>query len=225
MPVFLIDRLQNLLDRNWRAARRLSAASGTRGRFLCRGRIQLRIGDGATVDPPSTPTYIGIPVFGPGSILDRATVVSLGAGSTLSLQGAVLGRGIVINIGPGSRLSMGEKSYLSDGSTIAAGSIGGVSIGRGCAISFGVTIIDDDGHGFGPPPYSAPIVIEDRVWIGCNATILKGVTIGKGSVVAAGALVTKSCPPGSLIAGVPAKVIREGVEWTDAATLQSGQTW
>ena len=146
------------------------------------------------------------------------------AGSALSLQGAVLGRGSVVNIAPGSRLSIGEKSYLSDGSTIAAGSRGGVTIGRGCAISFGVTILDDDGHGFGPPPYSAPIVIEDRVWIGCNATILKGVTIGEGSVVAAGAVVTKSCPPGSLIAGVPAKVIREGVEWTDARTPQQGQT-
>ena len=222
MPVSsLLDRLRRILDRDWRTARRLSAASGTRGLFVCRGRIRFTMGDGARVEPPSALTLIGIPVFGPGSILDRTTVISLGAGSTLSLDGATLGRGIVVNIGPGSRLAMGEKSYFSDGSTIAAGSAGGVSIGRNCAISFGVTIIDDDGHGFGPPPYSAPIVIEDHVWIGCNATILKGVTIGKGSVVAAGAVVTKSCPPNSLLAGVPAKVIRERVEWTDAATLQS----
>lgn len=47
------------------------------------------------------------------------------------------------------------------------------------------------------------------MWIGCNVTILKGVTIGHGSVVAAGAVVAKSCPPYSIIGGVPAKFIRQ----------------
>lgn len=53
-----------------------------------------------------------------------------------------------------------------------------------------------------------PVVIEDDVWVGANVTILKGVTIGRGSVVAAGAVVTKSCPPYSIIGGVPAKVLK-----------------
>ncbi len=52
------------------------------------------------------------------------------------------------------------------------------------------------------------VIIEDDVWIGSNVTILKGVTIGKGSVVAAGSVVNKSCPPYSIIGGVPAKVIK-----------------
>lgn len=47
------------------------------------------------------------------------------------------------------------------------------------------------------------------MWIGCNVTIFKGVTIGRGCVVAAGAVVTKSCPPYSVIGGVPAKVIKK----------------
>jgi len=55
----------------------------------------------------------------------------------------------------------------------------------------------------------APIVIEDNVWIGTRAIILKGVTIGEGSVVGAGAVVTRSVPPGVLVGGVPARVIRE----------------
>lgn len=58
------------------------------------------------------------------------------------------------------------------------------------------------------PVNDAPVVIEDDVWAGANVTILKGVTIGRGSVIAAGAVVTKSCPPYSIIGGVPAKVIR-----------------
>lgn len=58
------------------------------------------------------------------------------------------------------------------------------------------------------PENDQPVVIEDGVWCGANVTILKGVTIGRGSVVAAGAVVTKSCPPYSIIGGVPAKLIK-----------------
>lgn len=58
------------------------------------------------------------------------------------------------------------------------------------------------------PENDAAVVIEDDVWTGANVTILKGVTIGRGSVVAAGAVVTKSCPPYSIIGSVPAKVLK-----------------
>lgn len=58
------------------------------------------------------------------------------------------------------------------------------------------------------PNLDLPVVIEDDVWCGANVTILKGVTIGRGSVVAAGAVVTKSFPPYSIIGGVPARLIR-----------------
>lgn len=60
----------------------------------------------------------------------------------------------------------------------------------------------------GENPFDQPVVIEDDVWCGANVTILKGVTIGRGSVVAAGAVVTKSFPPYSIIGGVPAKLLR-----------------
>ena len=58
------------------------------------------------------------------------------------------------------------------------------------------------------PENDAPVVIEDDVWTGANVTILKGVTIGRGSVIAAGAVVTKSFPPYSIIGGVPAKLLK-----------------
>ena len=56
---------------------------------------------------------------------------------------------------------------------------------------------------------TAPVIIEDDIWIGANAVILPGVTIGNHSVVAAGAVVTKNVPPHSLVAGVPAKIIKQ----------------
>ena len=56
------------------------------------------------------------------------------------------------------------------------------------------------------PENDAAVVIEDAVWKGANVTILKDVTIGRGSVVAVGAVVTKACPPYSIIGGVLAKV-------------------
>ncbi|GLY02812.1 MULTISPECIES: sugar O-acetyltransferase [Actinoplanes] len=60
--------------------------------------------------------------------------------------------------------------------------------------------------------FSDPVRIEDDVWIGANAVILPGVTIGAGSVVAAGAVVTGNVPPGVVVAGVPARVLREITE-------------
>lgn len=58
------------------------------------------------------------------------------------------------------------------------------------------------------PEEDLPIVIEDDVWVGANVTILKGVTIGRGSVVAAGCVVNKSTPPYSITGGIPGKTIR-----------------
>jgi acetyltransferase-like isoleucine patch superfamily enzyme len=57
------------------------------------------------------------------------------------------------------------------------------------------------------------VTVGDKVWIGARVTVLKGVTIGDGAVVAAGALVTDDVPPRALVGGVPARVLRENVTW------------
>ena len=90
-----------------------------------------------------------------------------------------------------------------------------IVIGDGVAIAKGVTIRDSDAHSInGQSRISAPIIIGNRVWIGANAMVLKGVTIGDGAVIAAGAIVTRDVPSASLVAGVPARVIKSGVTWS-----------
>jgi acetyltransferase-like isoleucine patch superfamily enzyme len=105
-----------------------------------------------------------------------------------------------------------------------------IEIGSHCLISWNVGIADSDFHPLAPaqriidahalapffknrPPRpklrTVPVIISDNVWIGMNAVILKGVTIGENSVVAAGAVVTKSVPPNVVVAGNPAVVTKE----------------
>lgn len=89
-----------------------------------------------------------------------------------------------------------------------------ITIGEDCNIGRDVIIRDYDGHSIDANlPMSAPIRIGDHVWIGQRAMILKGVTIGDGAVIAAGAIVTKDVPARALVAGIPAKIIRENVDW------------
>lgn len=90
-----------------------------------------------------------------------------------------------------------------------------ISIGKNVAISENVTIWDTDAHSIigNEDKMTQPISIGNHVWIGNNVTILKGVTIGDGAVIAAGSLVNKSIPVGCLAAGVPAKVVKENINW------------
>ena len=90
-----------------------------------------------------------------------------------------------------------------------------IDIGEGTFIGNGVVIRDDDQHTMcvEGEQKAQPITIGKHVWIGQNAMILKGVNIGDGAVIAAGAVVTKDVPAGCLAAGVPAKVIKKDVIW------------
>lgn len=128
-----------------------------------------------------------------------------------------------IGIGEDSHVSMGQfitgfykKPAISIGKNTVInrrcyidGRIG-VTIGDNCNISFGVTFISLQ-HNAQSPSFACtgnPIIIENNVWLGANSIIMPGVTIGNGSVIGAGAVVTKSIPPFSIAVGVPAKVIK-----------------
>ena len=86
-----------------------------------------------------------------------------------------------------------------------------MTIGDGCQIGHDVVFATLN-HGLSPEKrkttYPAPIVLGNNVWIGSNATILQGVTIGDNAVVAAGAVVTKDVAANTVVGGVPAKIMR-----------------
>jgi acetyltransferase-like isoleucine patch superfamily enzyme len=136
----------------------------------------------------------------------------LQAGSFLTINGVFLiHTGCSISVDPGGHLLLGS-GYANNNITIDC--FERVVIGQGVAISKGVTIRDSDSHSInGKSPIAAPILIGNHVWIGLNATILKGVSIGDGAVVAAGAIVTRDVPPNALVAGVPARVIERDITW------------
>lgn len=90
-----------------------------------------------------------------------------------------------------------------------------IEIGENVAISHDVTIMDSDAHEGLWEGYkkTEPIKIDNHVWIGTRVTILKGVTVGENAVIGAGSVVTKDVPANTLVAGVPAKVIKRDINW------------
>ena len=112
---------------------------------------------------------------------------------------------------PGASIVIGADTYLNRRTEIMAKR--SVQIGSRCAVSWDVRILDTDYHALDGRPSVDPVRIGDHVWIGSGATVLKGVTIGDGAVVAAGSLVVNDVPAKTLVAGVPARVVRGDVEW------------
>lgn len=126
----------------------------------------------------------------------------------------------VFNIYSGMHIILLENATLNLGSGyinrfLKIRCYNSISIGEGVAISENVTIWDSDAHVIeGKETESTkPVTIGNHVWIGNNVTILKGVTIGDHAVIAAGAVVNKDIPANCLAGGVPAKVIKQNINW------------
>lgn len=158
----------------------------------------------------------GVLVVGIDHNLPRDTLLEIHRGGTLRIDGLVsVCRGTRIIVGPGASLTVGNGTYLNDccDLNIYAHS----RIGENCAISWRVSISDTDMHQLitGPriQPKTRPVDIGSNVWIGADATVLKGVTVGAGAVIGAGAQVTRDVPAQALVVGNPAEVIRQDVRW------------
>ena len=123
---------------------------------------------------------------------------------------AVIMMGAIINIG----------SVIGEGSMIDMGAVlgGRATVGKNCHIGAGTVLA-----GVVEPASATPVIIEDDVMIGANAVVLEGVRVGKGAVVAAGAVCVEDVPAGAVVAGVPARVIKMRDAQTDSKTgLEEG---
>ena len=160
----------------------------------------------------------------PGSKVENLAgdpnLISVGAGSVLS--------GRLLIFPHDGKISIGRDCYLGENSRIW--SAASIEIGDRVSISHNVNIHDTNAHSLDPQIrhrhfmetmatgfprentvdiVSSPIVIGNDVWIGFNSIILKGVTIGRGAIVAAGSVVTKDIPEFSIAAGNPARIVKD----------------
>ena len=130
----------------------------------------------------------------PGAFIREQAIIEDGAvvmmGATINI-GAVVGEGTMIDMNAtlGGRATTGKNVHVGAGAVLAG-------------------VIE--------PPSASPVVIDDNVLIGANAVILEGVHVGEGAIVAAGAIVTQDVPAGAVVAGTPAKVIKQTSEVEDS---------
>jgi acetyltransferase-like isoleucine patch superfamily enzyme len=176
---------------------------------------------------------------GEGSI-EHAPGASLAAGCNVVVAAdarLVLGRhcfvGRQVELGPDTLIAIGDHTSIQDRCII----LGNVRIGRYCLLSYDIYIssgnhlfdrrpsalIKDQDREFGSVeslrPDANPVVIEDDVWLGVHVVVMPGITIGRGCVVGANSVVTRSLAPYSVAAGVPARVIRTRLEFVPPGAI------
>ena len=111
--------------------------------------------------------------------------------------------------GPAGRLVIGRETHIHDGSAIGAS--GSIDIGARVRIGPYAMIVDtdyNDTYHRNIRLAPQPVVIEDDVWIGAKACVMPGVRVGRGAIVGYGAVVTQDVPPNTVVAGVPAQVVK-----------------
>jgi acetyltransferase-like isoleucine patch superfamily enzyme len=182
-------------------------------RLLHRLRLEA-LGAGSEIEAGVSLQYPNRIRIGSGARIGRNATLRA---NTEQRPGITLGDGVwvqdsvIINANRG-QVTLGARSWLGPFCLVYGN--GGVSIGANVLVAAHTSIntvshestrcdipINDQ------PVLTDPVVIEDDVWIGLNAVILQGVTIGRGAIVGAGAVVTKSVPAWSIAVGVPAKVV------------------
>ncbi len=162
------------------------------------------------------------PVIGVGSRVKRTRIRASRQDRIIVGEQSIVEAVLRVDRSPAT-IEIGDRTFIGASLLVAADRI---SIGDDVLISWGVTVVDHDSHsldfrersgdvvawGRGEKDWRhvpiSPVRIDDKAWIGFGVSILKGVTIGEGAVVAAQSVVTRDVPPWTLVAGSPARKIR-----------------
>jgi len=184
------------------------------GRIIVMRRARIRLARGAKISvAPGSRLMLGLN-------MNHATGVPcslrLRSNARLTVHGnAEIFHGTLVLVSDNAHLEMGHNSYINFNSTVIC--YDHIIIGSDCAISWNTNMLDGNAHelvvGEVARARTRPVVIGDKVWIGTGAIILSGVTVGDGAVVAAGSVVTADVPGQTVVAGNPARVVREQVTW------------
>jgi acetyltransferase-like isoleucine patch superfamily enzyme len=165
--------------------------------------------------------------FGKASVINEGANILVPVGASLEL-GAQCYVGRFVELGPGGHILIGDDTSLQDRTIL----VGDVTIGRHCMISLNV-LMTSGRHYYDIHPewlirdqdrlvqrdpvlsarHSRPIRIEDDCWIGINSVIMPGVTVGRGAIVGAGSIVTRDVEPYTVVAGSPARLIKNRVDF------------
>jgi len=162
--------------------------------------------------------------IGKGSLIHKMELYVRGKDNTVEIgKSCIIGHNCSIRIeGNGCNVSIGDGTTMTRDIHICVQEDGmSITVGKDCMFSNNIIVrtsdshpIYKDGQRINPP---APIVIGNHVWIAPETTILKGVVVGDNCILASKSLLTKSVAESCLVAGLPAKVVKTGVNWTREA--------
>ena len=185
---------------------RLRYYEGIEPRVIGNAKINIR-GNGNVVD------------FGKGVILNNFSLdIQADACQVLVGDGVRFSGKIIMKITSNNFLRVGSKTTIG-GCSFVVGEGGSISIGDDCMLSWGIDIRNTDSHAIfdinskrvNP---AKDIVISNHVWVGARATILGGARLGENTVVGIGSVVKGEHEPGVVLVGVPARVVKRGVNWS-----------
>lgn len=149
--------------------------------------------------------------------------LKLGSDNIFSIGAGSIVEAVIVCEKAGAEIAIGKRTFIGNSLLASASRI---TVGDDVLISWGCSIVDHDSHSLswelrsrdvenwyaGKKDWSnvamAPVKVDDKAWLGFNVSLLKGVTVGEGAVVAACSVVTRDVPPYTLVAGNPARIIR-----------------
>ncbi|WP_233633777.1 acyltransferase [Burkholderia cenocepacia] len=155
---------------------------------------------------------------GPCQDADR-TVLRIGDAAKIDQGQAILGA-------DDTRIEIGRATTVVESKFFAVERDTSISVGEGCLFSWSIelrtsdwhSLLDSDGTRINPP---ASVKVGNKVWIGSDVRVLKGVSIGDGAIIGTGSIVTRDVPESAVAAGNPARIVRRNVSWNHDASLKA----